>query len=50
MITLHFYAARGLAAILGMAALLISAPPELEMVCVHLLEPFAAGNVPWARC
>ena len=36
-----------LAAILGMAALLIRAPTEFEMVGIHLFEPLAAGDVPW---
>lgn len=35
-----------LAAILGMAALLIRAPTEFEMVGIHLFEPLAARDVP----
>ena len=35
-----------LTAILGMAALLIRAPTEFEMVGIHLFEPLAAGDVP----
>ena len=38
--------AKMLAAVLGMAALLVRASPELEVIRIDLLVPLGAGNIP----